>query len=125
MRRIEEFLELTDPEDLLEEDRFLVEEYSLEELAAATSTKRIVYEESVESAKAAAKHARVRRTLDKLNCSNYDELQTSFFNPPPGGGGRGELQTSYFSSPPGRPPGGGGRGGRRRRTHRNDLEASS
>ena len=57
MRRIEEFLEHTDPEDLLEEDRFLVEEYNLEELAAATSTKRIVCEESVDLAKAAAKHA--------------------------------------------------------------------
>ena len=57
MRRIEEFLEHTDPEDLLEEDRFLVEEYNLEELTAAPSTKRIVWEESVDSAKAAAKHA--------------------------------------------------------------------
>ena len=56
--------------------------YSLEELAAATLTKRIVWEESVDSAKAAAKHARVRRTLDKLNCGNYDELQTSFFSSP-------------------------------------------
>ena len=83
-----------------------MEEYNLEELAAATSTKRIVYEESVDSAKAAAKHARVRRTLDALNCSIDDELQMSF-----------------FSSPPGRPPGRGGRGGRKRRTQRNDLEA--
>ena len=106
MRRIEESLELTNPEDLLEEDRFLVEEYSLEELAAATSTKRIVYEESADSAIAAAKHARVRRTLDALNCTVDDELQMSF-----------------FSSPPGRPPGRGGRGGRKRRTQRNDLEA--
>ena len=40
MHRIEESLELTDPEDLLEEDQFLVEDYSLEELAATTSTKR-------------------------------------------------------------------------------------
>ena len=45
MRRIEESLQLTDPEDLLEEDRFLVENYSLEELAATTSTKRINWEE--------------------------------------------------------------------------------
>ena len=105
MRRIEEFLEHTDPEDLLEEDRFLVEEYNLEELAAATLTKRIVYEESADSAIAAAKHARVRRTLDALNCTVDDELQMSF-----------------FSSPPGRPPGRGGRGGRKRRTQRNDLE---
>ena len=57
MRYIKEILELTNPEDLLEEDRFLVAEYSLEELAAATSTKRIVWEELVDSAKAAAKHA--------------------------------------------------------------------
>ena len=92
------------PTALLGEDRFLVEEYSLEELAAATLTKRIVWEESVDAATAAAKHARVRRTLDKLNCSNYDELKTSFFNPAPRGGG--------------------GCGGRRRRTQRNNLEAT-
>ena len=36
----------------------------------------------MDSAKAAAKHARVRRTLNKLNCSNYDKLLTSFFSPP-------------------------------------------
>ena len=88
MRRIEDSLELTDPEDLLEEDRFLVEDYSLEELAAATSNKRIIWEESMSAAQAAAKHARVRRTLEELNCSNYEELQTLFFNPRPGGGGR-------------------------------------
>ena len=82
MRRIEEFLEHTNPKNLLEEDRFLVEEYNLEELAAATLTKRIVWGESVDSAKAAAKHARVGRTLNELNCSNYDKLQTSFFSSP-------------------------------------------
>ena len=57
MRRIKESLELDNPEDLLEEDRFLVEEYNLEELAAAISTKRIIWEESLDSAKAAAEHA--------------------------------------------------------------------
>ena len=106
MRRIEEFLELTNPEDFLEQDRFLVEEYSLEELAAATSTKTIVWEESVDSAKATAKHARVRRTLNKLNCSNYDELQTFFFSPPreeeavegEGGGRKGTILKQYFWS---------------------------
>ena len=54
MRCIEESLKLTDHEDLLEEDRFLVEDYSLEELAATTLTKRITWEESLDAAKATA-----------------------------------------------------------------------
>ena len=59
MRRIEQSLELTDPEELLKEDRFLVEDYSLEELAATTLNKRITWEESLNVAKSAASHARV------------------------------------------------------------------
>ena len=48
----------------------LLEDYSLEELAAATLTRRIVWEESMDTSKAAAKHARFRRTtLDELNCA--------------------------------------------------------
>ena len=42
MRRIEETLEYTDPEDLLADDRHLVEAYSLKDLAAASSEKRIM-----------------------------------------------------------------------------------
>ena len=37
MRCIEDSLELTDPEDLLEEDRFLVKEYSLKDQGAGNS----------------------------------------------------------------------------------------
>ena len=37
---------------------------------------------------AAAKHAQIRRTLEELDCSDYKELQTLFFNPCPGGRGR-------------------------------------
>ena len=130
MRRIEQSLEHTDPEELLEEDRFLVEDYSLEELAATTSSKRITWEESLKAAKSAAGHARVRRNLDEHECSNYDELQMSFFNPRPGRGGRGGRRSPQSSDLDWtdldwlRPQGGGGRGGRRRRTQRNDPEAT-
>lgn len=131
MRRIEQSLEHTDPEELLEEDRFLVEEYSLEELAATTSNKRITWEESLKAAKSAAGHARVRRNLDKHECSNYDELQMSFFNPRPGQGGRGGRRSPQSSDLDWtdldwlRPHGRGGRGGRRRRTQRNNPEVTS
>ena len=57
MRRIEQSLEHTDPDELLEEDRFLVEDYSLEELAATTANERITWEESLKAAKSAAGHA--------------------------------------------------------------------
>ena len=130
MRRIEQLLELTDPEELLKEDQFLVEDYSLEELAATTSNKRITWEESLNAAKSAAGHARVRRNLDEHECSNYDELQMSFFNPRPGRGGRGGRRSPQSSDLDWtdldwlRPQGGGGRGGRRRRTQRNDPEAT-
>ena len=123
MRRIEETLQLTDPEDLLEEDRFLVEDYSLEELSATTSTKRINWEESMSAAQAAAGHARVRSTLNELSCSNYEELQTSFFNPRPGGRGRGGRQSTQLNDLDWsglewlRPEAGGGRGRRRTRIH--------
>ena len=147
MRRIEETLQLTDPEDLLEEDRFLVEDYSLEELATMSSTKRINWEESINAAQAAAGHARVRSMLEELSCSNYGELQTSFFNPPPqgrgdggrrssqsrdldwdglewlrpeAGGGRGRRRTRIQP-----PPGGEGPRGRRRRPERSDLETAT
>ena len=47
MHRIEISLERTDPEDLLEEDRHLVEDYTLAELAAATTDTRVMREESM------------------------------------------------------------------------------
>lgn len=47
MHRIEKSLERTDPEDLLEEDRHLVEDYTLAELAAATTDTRVMWEESM------------------------------------------------------------------------------
>ena len=147
MRRIEETLQLTDPENLLEEDRFLVEDYSLEELAAASSTKRINWEESINAAQAAAGHARVRSMLEELSCSNYGELQTSFFNPRPRGRGRGGRRSNQSTNLDwdglewlrpeaggGRdrrrtriqpPPGGEGSRGRRRRPERSDLETAT
>ena len=50
MTRISKTLELTDPKDLFEEDRHLVEEYTLAELAEASTNTRIAWEESVVSA---------------------------------------------------------------------------
>ena len=59
MRRIKQFFEHTDPEDLLEEDRHLSEQFSLEELAAVTTETRIIWEEEIKSAHASAFSLRI------------------------------------------------------------------
>ena len=82
MARISESLELTDPEDLLEEDRHLVEEYTLAELAEASTNTRITWEESMKSAQSAAFFARMRKALEDTECENSEELQAPFFRPP-------------------------------------------
>ena len=79
IRRIEEFLEHTDPEDLLEEDRRLVEEYTLAELAEAATNTRIMWEESMVSARSAAFFAQMRQVLEETECKNLEELQAPFF----------------------------------------------
>ena len=84
MRRIEQTLELTDPEDLLEGDRHLVEAYSLEDLAAATSEERITWEESMRAARSVARHARIRQTMEEMDgVGQYEDYQTSHFYPRP------------------------------------------
>ena len=82
MRRIEQTLELTDPEDLLEGDRHLVEAYSLEDLAAATSEERIMWEESLRVAKLVARHARIWQTVEEMDgVGQYEDYQTLHFYP--------------------------------------------
>ena len=49
MKRIELEFERVDPEMLLEEDQYLVQEYDLQELATTTTNGRIVWEESLKS----------------------------------------------------------------------------
>ena len=83
MKRIEQSFEHTDPEDLLEEDRHLLEQFSLEELAAATTETRIIWEEELKSARASAFFENMRRMLDETECENAAELQGPFFRPPP------------------------------------------
>ena len=83
MKRIEQSFEHTDPEDLLEEDRHLLEQFSLEELAAATTETRIIWEEEMKSAHASAFFENMRRMLDETECENAAELQGPFFRPPP------------------------------------------
>ena len=74
MARISKSLELTDPEDLLEEDRHLVEEDTLAELAEASTNTRITWEESMVSARSAAFFARMRKALEDTECENLEEL---------------------------------------------------
>ena len=83
MAQISATLELTDPEELLEEDQHLVEEYTLEELAEATTSTRITWEESMVSARSAAFFERMRQALEETECDNPEELQAPFFRPPP------------------------------------------
>ena len=70
MARISETLELTDPEELLEEYRHLVEEYTLAELAEVSTSTRITWEESMVSARSAAFFERMRRALEETECDN-------------------------------------------------------
>ena len=83
MARISKTLEHTDPEDLLEEDRHLVEEYTLAELAEASTNTRITWEESMVSARSAAFFAGMRKVLEETECENLEELQAPLFRPPP------------------------------------------
>ena len=84
MRRIEQTLELTDPEDLLEGDCHLVEAYSLEDLAAATSEERITWEESMRAARSVAWHARIRQTMEEMDGEGqYEDYQILHFYPRP------------------------------------------
>ena len=83
-----------DPEDLLEEDWHLVEEYTLAELAEAETNTRIVWEESVESARSAAFFARMRQVLEDTECVNSAELQAPYFRPPPERDRRSQPQES-------------------------------
>ena len=83
MKRIEQSFEHTDPEDLLEEDRHLLEQFSLEELAAATTETRLIWDEEMKSAHASAFFENMRRMLDETECENAAELQGPFFWPPP------------------------------------------
>ena len=79
MARISETLELTDPKDLLEEDQHLVEEYTLAELAEASTSTRIVWEESMVSARSAAFFEQMQSTMEATECDNSEVLQAPFF----------------------------------------------
>ena len=83
MTRIEQSLEHTDLKDMLEEDRHLVEDYTLAELAEATTNTRIMWEESMDTAHSAAFFERMRHVLEETECNNSVELQALFFRPPP------------------------------------------
>ena len=83
MKRIQLEFERVDPETLLEEDQYLVQEYDLQELAAATTSDRIVWEESLKSAQSAAFFVHMRQALDDTGAEEYDDLQTSHFYPRP------------------------------------------
>ena len=83
MSRIIDTFEWVDPDELLPEDRHLVDSHSPETLATATSDARIAWEESMRTAFAAVEHARIKRTLERIDCVDYSSLQTSHFHRTP------------------------------------------
>ena len=83
MARIEQGLERTNPKDLLEEDRHLVEDYTLAELAEVATNTRIIWEESMDTAHLAAFFERMCHALEETECDNSVDLQAPFFRPPP------------------------------------------
>ena len=84
MSRIIDTFEWVDPNEHLPEDRHLVDSHSPETLATATSDARIAWEKSMRTAFAAVEQARVKRTMERINCVDYSMLQASYFchNPP-------------------------------------------
>ena len=60
-----------------------MEEYTLEELAEATTSTRITWEESMVSARSAAFFEQMQKALEETECDNSEELQAPFFRPPP------------------------------------------
>ena len=96
MRRIEAAFERVDPETLLAEDQYLVQEYDLTGLAAATTSERIVWEESLKSAQSAAFFERMREVLEDTGGHEYGDLQTSYFNPPPVVEKRKKRHASFY-----------------------------
>ena len=68
---------------MLDEDRHLVEDYTLTELAEATTNTRITWEESIDAARSAAFFERMSHTLEETECDNSVDLQAPFFRPPP------------------------------------------
>ena len=79
MAQIQETFEWTDPEELLQEDCYLVLEYTPAELATASSDTRRVWEESLNVARSAAHHSETRRHIGLIDSSGFDDLQSSFF----------------------------------------------
>ena len=79
MERIQETFEWTDPEELLQEDRYLVLNYTPAELAVASSDVRRAWEESVRVAHAAVDQAGVERHSVSMDCLDFVDLQSSFF----------------------------------------------
>ena len=84
MSHIIDTFEWVDPDELLPEDRHLVDSHSLKTLATVISDARIVWEELMRTAFAAVKRTRVKRTMERIDCVDYSMLQASYFchNPP-------------------------------------------
>ena len=75
MDRIQETFEWTDPEELLQEDRYLVLNYTPAELAVASSDERRAWEDSIDVARTAAGHAQAAQHSNTMDCSDFVEFQ--------------------------------------------------
>ena len=70
--------EWTDPEELLQEDRYLVLNYTPAELAVASSDERRAWEDSMDVACAVADHAEAAQQSNSMDCSDFVDLQHPF-----------------------------------------------
>ena len=75
MSRIFDTFKWVDLDKLLLENWHLVDSHSPETLATVTSDTRIAWEESMRTAFAAAEHTRIKRTLERIGCVDYNMLQ--------------------------------------------------
>ena len=60
-----------------------MEEYTVVELAEASTSTRITWKESMVSARSAAFFEQMQKALEETECDNLEELQAPFFRPPP------------------------------------------
>ena len=78
MKRIIEDLEMMNPEDLLPEDKYVLD-VDPEDLATASKDRRQVWQEELETAIAAAEH--VNRQLSLSPECKHEDVQAAHFKP--------------------------------------------
>ena len=79
MARIQELFKWTDPEELLQEDRYLVLNYTPADLAVGSADERRTWEDSMSAARAAADYAENAQQSNSMDCSDFVDMAPPSF----------------------------------------------